>query len=107
MVCGTRIEKNFSWLYVGENIYLQKKKVMEGKDLKIARKGPKKKQRTHQETGYMNPIESLFGHDTFTIVLGILLMLGVLAFTWFDYRRTSRLPHLGTVMVKNRLKSSN
>lgn len=55
----------------------------------------------------MQPFESLIGPDAFTIVLGVILMLGVLAFAWFDVRRTSRLPDLGTVLVKNRLKSSN
>ncbi len=54
----------------------------------------------------MNPFEALIGHDAFTIALGIVLVLSVLAFAWLDYRRTSRLPHLGTVLVKNRLKSS-
>jgi len=54
----------------------------------------------------MHPFESLLGHDAFTIALGVLLMLSVLAFARFDVRRTSRLPHLGTVLVKNRLKSS-
>jgi hypothetical protein len=66
-----------------------------------------KKHRRHQEIRPMHPFESLFGHDTLTIVLGIVLMLGVLAFAWFDYHRTSRLPHLGTVLVKNRLKNFN
>ncbi len=54
----------------------------------------------------MNPFESFIGQDTLTIVLGVVLVLGVLAFAWFDFRRTSRLPDLGTVLVKNRLKSS-
>ncbi len=55
----------------------------------------------------MTPITALIGNDAATIVLGTLLVMGVLVFAWFDYRRTSRLPHLGTVMVKNRLKSSS
>ncbi|MDH5428245.1 MAG: hypothetical protein OEZ57_08615 [Nitrospirota bacterium] len=55
----------------------------------------------------MNPIAALIGNDTSTLVMGAVLVLGVLVFAWFDYRRTSRLPHLGTVMVKNRLNSSN
>ena len=42
----------------------------------------------------------------FTLGIGFLLVSGVLAFGWYDYRRTVRLPHLGTVMVKNRLKNS-
>jgi hypothetical protein len=54
----------------------------------------------------MNPFESFIGQDVLTIVLGVVLVLGVLAFAWFDFRRTSRLPDLGTVLVKNRLKSS-
>jgi hypothetical protein len=54
----------------------------------------------------MNPFESFIGQDALTIVLGVVLVLGVLAFAWFDFRRTSRLPDLGTVLVKNRLKSS-
>ncbi len=55
----------------------------------------------------MNPIAALIGNDVPTLVLGAVLIIGVLVFAWFDYRRTSRLPHLGTVMVKNRLNSSN
>jgi hypothetical protein len=54
----------------------------------------------------MNTINSFIGNDSATIVIGAVLVMGVLVFAWFEYRRTSRLPHLGTVMVKNRLKSS-
>jgi hypothetical protein len=54
----------------------------------------------------MNPYEWLIAQDLFSIVVGILLVLGVLVFAWFDYRRISRLPHLGTVLVKNRLNMS-
>ena len=50
-------------------------------------------------------ISSFIENDTATIVIGVVLVMGVLVFAWFDYRRTSRLPHLGTVMVKNRLKA--
>lgn len=53
----------------------------------------------------MNMISSFIENDTATIVIGVVLVMGVLVFAWFDYRRTSRLPHLGTVMVKNRLKA--
>jgi hypothetical protein len=53
----------------------------------------------------MNTFESLIGHDALTIMIGVVLVIGVLAFARFDFRRTSRLPHLGTVLVKNRLKS--
>ncbi len=55
----------------------------------------------------MNPIAAFIGNDTPTMVLGVVLVVGVLVFAWFDYRRTSRLPHLGMVMVKNRLKGFN
>ena len=55
----------------------------------------------------MNSIAAFIGNDTPTMILGTLLVMGVLVFAWFDYRRTSRLPNLGTVMVKNRLKGSN
>lgn len=55
----------------------------------------------------MNMISDFIGNDTTTIVIGAVLVMGVLVFAWFDYRRTARLPHLGTVMVKNRLKNSN
>jgi hypothetical protein len=54
----------------------------------------------------MDPFESLFAHDALTIALGVVLVLGVLAFAWFEVRRTSRLPSLGMVLVKNRLKHS-
>ena len=55
----------------------------------------------------MNMISDFIGNDTATIVIGAVLVMGVLVFAWFDYRRTARLPHLVNVMVKNRLKSSN
>jgi hypothetical protein len=55
----------------------------------------------------MNPIAAFIGNDPGTMVLGGVLVVGVLFFAWFDYRRTSRLPNLGTVMVKNRLNGSN
>lgn len=42
-----------------------------------------------------------------TVIVGLLLISGVLMFGWFEYRRNARLPHLGTVMVKNRLKGPN
>ncbi len=54
----------------------------------------------------MNPIAAFIGNDTPTMVLGTVLIVGVLLFAWFEYRRTSRLPNLGTVMVKNRLNGS-
>ncbi len=52
----------------------------------------------------MNPIAAFIGNDTPTMVLGTVLFMGVLIYAWYDHRRTSRLPHLGLVMVKNRLK---
>jgi len=55
----------------------------------------------------MNPIASFFGNDTPTMLVGTVLVVAVLFFAWLDYRRTSRLPNLGTVMVKNRLNGSN
>lgn len=55
----------------------------------------------------MNLVEDFIGNDTSTLFLGVMLVVVVLAFGWFDHRRTSRLPPLGTVMVKNRLKDSN
>ena len=55
----------------------------------------------------MNLITAFIGNDTPTLLIGAVLVVGVLAFGWFDKRRTSPLPPLGTVMVKNRLKSSN
>ena len=55
----------------------------------------------------MTSIAAFIGHDPETMVLGGVLVVGVLIFAWFDYRRTSRLPNLGTVMVKNRLNGSN
>ncbi len=42
-----------------------------------------------------------------TLVVALLLISGVLLFGWFEYRRSIRLPHLGTVLVKNRLKGPN
>lgn len=54
----------------------------------------------------MQSNEWLFGQDLFTIVGGLLLVAGVLVFAWFDFRRVSKLPNIGTVLVKNRLKRS-
>ncbi len=55
----------------------------------------------------MNALATFFGNDPVTMILGSVLVTGVLVFGWFENRRTARLPHLGTVMVKNRLKSTN
>jgi hypothetical protein len=55
----------------------------------------------------MNLLAAFIGNDLPTLVLGTVLVTGVLVFAWFDYRRTSRLPHLGMVMVKNRLNGPN
>ena len=56
----------------------------------------------------MLPLDVLTSEETLgTLLLGVGLILGVLAFGWFEYRRTSKLPNLGTVMVKNRLKGSD
>ena len=41
-----------------------------------------------------------------TVIVGVGLLSGVLIFGWFEYRRSVRLPHLGTVLVKNRLKDT-
>jgi hypothetical protein len=41
-----------------------------------------------------------------TLLIGLILVSGVGVFGWFEYRRNIRLPHLGTVLVKNRLKRS-
>lgn len=54
----------------------------------------------------MNALATFIGNDPGTMILGSVLVTGVLVFAWFENRRTARLPHLGTVMVKNRLKSS-
>ena len=55
----------------------------------------------------MNALATVIGNDPGTMILGSVLVMGVLLFAWIENRRTSRLPHLGTVMVKNRLKSSS
>ncbi len=55
----------------------------------------------------MNPIAAFIENDPSTMIVGTMLILGVLVFAWFDYRRTARLPNLGTVMVKNRLNGSH
>ena len=55
----------------------------------------------------MNFIATLTSDGTlYTLGIGFVLMVGVVVFGCYDYRRTARLPHLGTVMVKNRLKNS-
>ncbi len=56
----------------------------------------------------MFPLDVFTSEETlWTLLLGVGLVLGVLAFGWFEHRRTSKLPNLGTVMVKNRLKSTD
>ena len=56
----------------------------------------------------MSPLEILQNEEIIrTLLMGGGLVLLVLGFGWLEYRRTSRLPNLGTVMVKNRLKSSS
>ena len=55
----------------------------------------------------MNPIAAFIENDPSTMIVGAMLIMGVLVFAWFDYRRTARLPNLGTVMVKNRLNGSH
>ena len=47
----------------------------------------------------VNPIAAFIENDPGTMVLGTVLVVGVLFFAWFEYRRTSRLPNLGIVMV--------
>jgi hypothetical protein len=94
-------------------LYLSKNTSLAGKAGVVKRRSldyeepAENKYRTHLETGpLMDPFESLFAHDALTIALGVVLVLGVLAFAWFEVRRTSRLPSLGMVLVKNRLKHS-
>ncbi len=55
----------------------------------------------------MNEIAAFIANETPTVIMGAILMMGVLVFAWFDNKRTSRLPHLGMVMVKNRLNGSD
>ena len=40
-------------------------------------------------------------------IIGVVLILGILIFGWIDYRRHAQMPHIGVVMVKNRLKGAN
>ena len=54
----------------------------------------------------MNELQFLDESFWHTVLVGMGLFCGVLLFGWFEYRRNIPLPHLGTVMVKNRLKTS-
>lgn len=54
----------------------------------------------------MNLAEFLDENFWSTLLAALVLVSAVVAFGWFEYRRNTRLPHLGTVMVKNRLKGS-
>ncbi|MDH3503381.1 MAG: hypothetical protein OEM58_02485 [Nitrospirota bacterium] len=55
----------------------------------------------------MHLFELFIGHDPLSMGIALLLVLGVLAYGWFEVRRTSRLPHIGMVLIKNRLKSTS
>jgi hypothetical protein len=55
----------------------------------------------------MHLVELFIGHDPLSICIAIALVLSVLAFGWFEVRRTSRLPHIGMVLIKNRLNGTS
>ncbi|WNM61313.1 hypothetical protein [Candidatus Nitrospira neomarina] len=55
----------------------------------------------------MHLLELFFGHDPLSMVIALVLVLGVLAYGWFEVRRTARLPHIGMVLIKNRLKTTS
>ena len=40
-------------------------------------------------------------------IIGSLLIVGILIFGWFDYRRNMKIPNIGVAMVKNRLNGSH
>ena len=55
----------------------------------------------------MNTITAFLSNEIPTVIMGAVLMIGVLVLAWFDKKRISPMPHLGMVMVKNRLNSSD
>lgn len=55
----------------------------------------------------MHLVELIIGHDPLSMGIALVLVLSVLAFGWFEVRRTSRLPHIGMVLIKNRLNSTS
>ncbi|MDT3775983.1 hypothetical protein PJI16_00215 [Nitrospira sp. MA-1] len=55
----------------------------------------------------MHLIEFFIGSDPLSIGIALVLVLSVLAYGWYEVRRTARLPHIGTVLIKNRLKTTS
>ncbi|GJL58769.1 MAG: hypothetical protein NPIRA03_16260 [Nitrospirales bacterium] len=55
----------------------------------------------------MHLLELFIGHDLLSMVIALVLVLSVLAYGWFEIRRTARLPHIGMVLIKNRLKNTS
>jgi len=51
--------------------------------------------------------EFFIGPDPLSIGIALVLVLSVLAYGWFEVRRTARLPHIGMVLIKNRLKTTS
>lgn len=54
----------------------------------------------------MHLLELFIGHDPLSMIIALVLVLSVLAYGWFEIRRTARLPHIGMVLIKNRLKNT-
>ncbi|MDR4462393.1 MAG: hypothetical protein MRJ67_18035 [Nitrospirales bacterium] len=55
----------------------------------------------------MHLLELFMGHDPVSMGIALVLVLSVLAYGWFEVRRTARLPHIGMVLIKNRLKTTS
>ncbi|HBP89508.1 MAG TPA: hypothetical protein PKK23_11590 [Nitrospirales bacterium] len=55
----------------------------------------------------MHLIELFVGDDPLSMGIALVLILSVLVYGWFEVRRNSRIPHIGMVLIKNRLKSTS
>lgn len=61
---------------------------------------------TSGERSTVHLFELFIGPDPLSMGIALVLVLSVLAFGWFEVRRTARLPHIGMVLIKNRLKNT-
>ncbi len=62
---------------------------------------------TSGERSTVHLYELFIGNDPLSIGIAVVLILSVLGYGWFEVRRTARLPHIGMVLIKNRLKNAS
>ena len=49
----------------------------------------------------------MLGSSLGLIIIGFLLIIGILAYGWIDYRRSTRIGNFGLAMVKHRLNDTH